>query len=51
MTEESNIVDKKNRKANWIGHILREYCPLTHVIEGQTEERREVTGRRGKRRR
>jgi hypothetical protein len=41
--------DKRNRKANWIGHILREYCPLTHVIEGKIEERREMTGRRGKR--
>jgi len=39
-TLQRNIVQtRKNRKANWIGHILREYCPLTHVIGGQIEER------------
>ena len=26
----------KRRKANWIGHIFRSNCLLTHVIEGQT---------------
>ena len=29
---------------------MREYCLLTHVTEGEIEERREVTERRGKRR-
>jgi hypothetical protein len=24
----------KKGKANWIGHILRRYCLLKHVIEG-----------------
>jgi hypothetical protein len=48
--EESNILQTTNRrKANWIGHMLRRNCLLKHVIEGK--KRREVTGRRGKRRR
>jgi hypothetical protein len=33
-----------------IGHILRRNCLLKHVIEGKTEGRIEVTGRRGRRR-
>jgi hypothetical protein len=45
--EERNIVHTiKRRKANWIGHILRRYCLLKHVIEGKVEG----TGRRGRRR-
>jgi hypothetical protein len=36
------------RKANWIGHILHRNCLLKHVIEGKTEGRIEVTGRRCK---
>jgi hypothetical protein len=32
--EERNIVHTiKRRKANWIGHILRRYCFVKHVIE------------------
>jgi hypothetical protein len=27
------------RKANWIGHIWRRNCLLTHVIEGKIEGR------------
>jgi len=49
--EERNIVHTVNRgKANWIGHILRRNCLLKQVIEGKIEERIEVTGRRGRRR-
>jgi hypothetical protein len=49
--EERNIVHTiKGRKANWIGHILRRNCLLKHVIEGKLEERTEMTGRRGRRR-
>jgi len=49
--EEGNILQTiKIRKANWIGHILRRYCLLKHVIEGKIEGRIEVTGRRGRRR-
>jgi hypothetical protein len=49
--EERNILHTiKIRKANWIGHILRRNCLLKHVIEGRTEGRIEVTGRRGSRR-
>jgi hypothetical protein len=40
----------KRRKANWIGHILRRNCLLKHVIEGKLEGRREMMGRRGRRR-
>jgi hypothetical protein len=49
--EERNIVHTiKRRKANWIVHILRRNCLLQHVIEGKLEERIEMTGRRGRRR-
>jgi hypothetical protein len=49
--EERNIVHTiKRRKANWIGHILRRNCLLKHVIEGKLEGRREMMGRRGRRR-
>jgi hypothetical protein len=45
--EERNILhEMKRRKANWIGHILRRNCLIKHVIE----EKREGTGRRGRRR-
>jgi hypothetical protein len=37
-----------NRKANWIGHILRRNCLVKHVIEVKVEGRIEVTRRRGK---
>jgi hypothetical protein len=40
----------KIRKANWIGHILPRNCLLKHVIEGKLEERIEMTGRRGRKR-
>jgi hypothetical protein len=40
----------KRRKANWIGHILRRNCLLKYVIEGKLEWRKEMTGRRGRRR-
>jgi hypothetical protein len=36
-------------KANWNGHILHRNCLLKHVIEGQTEGKTEVTGRRQRR--
>jgi len=39
------------RKANWIGHILCRNCLLQRVIEGKIKGEREVTGRRGRRRR
>jgi len=40
-----------NRKANWIGHILRRNCLLQRVIEGKIKGGIEVTGRQGRRRR
>jgi hypothetical protein len=49
--EERNILHTiKRRKANWIGHILRRNCLLKHAIEGNLEERIEMTGRGGRRR-
>jgi hypothetical protein len=37
--EERNTVHTtKRRKANWIGHILRRNCLLSHVIEGKILE-------------
>jgi hypothetical protein len=48
--EEKNILHTiKRRKANWIGHILRRNCLLRQVVEGKTDGRIEVTGRRGRR--
>ena len=45
--EERSIIHTiKERKTNWIGHILRSNCLLKHVIEVQTD----MTGRRGRRR-
>jgi hypothetical protein len=50
--EQRNIVHEiRKRKANWIGHILRRNCILQRVIEGKIQERIEVTGRQGRRRR
>jgi hypothetical protein len=45
--EERNILHtKRRRKANWIGHILRRNCLLSHIIEGKIRG----TRRRGRRR-
>jgi hypothetical protein len=49
--KERNILHAiESRKANWIGHILRRNCLLQQVIEGKIKGGREVTGRRGRRR-
>jgi hypothetical protein len=49
--EERNILHTiKERKADWIGYILRRNCLLKHVTEGKLEGSTEMTGRRGKRR-
>ena len=49
--DERNILQTTQRnKANWIGHVLLRKCLLKHNSEGQIEERIEVTGRRGRRR-
>ena len=39
----------RERKANWIGHILRRKCLLKQVIEGKIKGEMEVTRRRGRR--
>jgi hypothetical protein len=40
--QEGNILQKKERKAKWIGHIWHRNCLLKHVTEGKIEERIEV---------
>jgi len=40
----------KRKTGNWIYHIWCKKSFLRHVIEGKIEERIEVTGRRGRRR-
>jgi hypothetical protein len=48
--EERNILHKlKRRKIKWIGHMLRRNCLLKNVIEGNLEDRSEMTGSRGRR--
>jgi hypothetical protein len=50
--EQRNILHEIcNRKANWIGYILRRNCLLHLVTEGKIKGEIEVTGRRGRRRR
>jgi len=50
--ERRNILHEiRKQKANWIGHILHRNCLLQRVIEGKIKEGREVTRRRGRRRR
>jgi hypothetical protein len=41
---------QRKRKANWIGHILRRNCLIKEVIEGKIKGQKEVTRRRGRRR-
>jgi hypothetical protein len=50
VSEQRNILQEiRNRKANWIGHILRRNCLLKEVIEGKIKGQIEVTRRRGRR--
>jgi hypothetical protein len=45
--KERNILRTiRRRKANWVGHILRRNCLLSHIIEGRIIG----TRRRGRRR-
>jgi hypothetical protein len=49
--KDSNIIPTiKRRKGSWIGHILRRYCLLKHMIEGKLEGRIGMSRRRGRRR-
>jgi hypothetical protein len=49
--EVRNILCRiKRRKGNWIGHTLHRNCLRNHVIDGTTERRVEVAGRRLRRR-
>jgi len=51
VNEQRNILHEiRQRKANWIGHILRRNCLLKQVIEGKIKGEMEVTRRRGRRR-
>jgi hypothetical protein len=48
MKDETNTINTiKERKADWIGHILRRNCLLKHVTEGKIEGTR-LRGRRRK---
>jgi hypothetical protein len=50
--EQRNILHEiSQRKATWIGHILRRNCLLQRVIEGKINGVIEVKGRRGRKRR
>jgi len=49
---QRNILHEiRQRKGNWIGHILRRNCFLQRVIEGKIQGGIEVTGRQGRIRR
>jgi hypothetical protein len=51
VSEQRNILHEiRKPNANLNGHILRRNCLLKEVIEGQIKGRKEVTGRRGRRR-
>jgi hypothetical protein len=51
VNEQRNILHEiRERKANWIGHILRRNCLLKQGIEGKIKGEMEVTKRRGRRR-
>jgi len=48
--EQRNILHEiRQRKVNWIGHILRRNCLLQRVTEGKIQGGIEVTGRQGRR--
>jgi len=50
--QQRNILHEiRKRKANWICHILPRNCLLQRVIEGKIKGGKEVTGRRGRKRR
>ena len=49
--QQGNFIDViRKRKANWTGHILRRNCLLQQVIGGKIKGQKEVTRRRGRRR-
>jgi hypothetical protein len=51
VSEQRNILyEIRKRKANWIGHILRRNCLTKQVIKGNIKGQKEVTRRRGRRR-
>jgi hypothetical protein len=51
VTEERNILPTiKSRKVYWTGHILGRNCYVKHVTDVKKDERTEITGRRGRRR-
>ena len=51
VNEQRNILQEiRNRKANWIRHILSRNCLLKQVIEGKIKGEMEVARRRARRR-
>jgi hypothetical protein len=48
--EDRNILNRvKQRKANWIGHILSRNCLLKHIIEGKIKGGIKMMERKGRR--
>ena len=51
INEQRNILHEiRNRKAKWIGHILRRNCLPKQIIEGKIKGEMEVARRPGRRR-
>jgi hypothetical protein len=51
VSEQRNILHEiRKRTSNWNGHILHRNCLLNLVIEEKIQGQREVTRRRGRRR-
>jgi hypothetical protein len=48
--EGISYIQRKKRKVNWMGHILRGNGLLKHVVERNTAGNVKVTGRGGHRR-
>jgi hypothetical protein len=47
--QSKTLHEISKRNAYWIGHILRRYCLLQHLIKGKIKGGTEVTVRRGRR--
>jgi len=46
---DRNVLHKmKRKKADWIGHILRRYCLVKHVIEGKDRRKGRSDAKRRK---
>jgi len=48
--ERNTLHEKRKRRANWIGHILRRNCLVKQMIEGKIKRQIEVIRMGGRRR-